>query len=358
MSVPSMATGAVESVDGEPKGTGESCDDAGCEALQTLQARLHSAKSDIVFLQNEHRLTLRGLHAEVAKLQKTVKELQFALVNNGIHLVDEESYKARVAALEDELDKWCCHCRYLTSQLEQANSVLVSLNQRLQLQDWQHQTELAEKDSIIANLQRELEWKCSALAELETGVRRRSLLMHLPPSGIPVAPTAAQSVPSSTPGDHTSPQYVSARGQKRAPQNKSSAATLRHSMSSGEQRLPEISQVEQSSQHQGERRASQPCLTNRTQPRSASSPRCPPSVAVSQKPTRGPNSVRFSGHLPPLADGGHLSPFPTRSLVRQQLRVHCEAGVDVDRHLSIDRIPSPELRPKKVTTTVVEVSSK
>ncbi|KAK8767228.1 hypothetical protein V5799_005977 [Amblyomma americanum] len=138
-----------------------------------LQAQLRSARSDLVFLQTQHKLTLRGLHAEIAKLQKTVKEMQFALYTNGITLVDEESYQAKIAQLEEDLDKWCCHCRFLSSQLEQANNALVSLNQRLQVQDWQHQAELSEKNSIIANLQRELEWKCRTLAELEMATRGR-----------------------------------------------------------------------------------------------------------------------------------------------------------------------------------------
>ncbi|XP_064460697.1 coiled-coil domain-containing protein 92-like [Ornithodoros turicata] len=361
MSVSIMATEAMESAVGMQSG-GEPLGGCGYESCASLKSRLHSAKSNILFLQNEHRLTLRGLHAEIAKLQKTIKELQFALINNGIPLVDEESYKKRVASLEDELDKWCCHCRYLTSQLEQANGVLVSLNQRLQLQDWQHQTEIAEKDSIIANLQRELEWKCTALSELEAGTRRRSLVLRLPQGG-PPGPSA-QSTKSSNPVDHGGREANPIRAQKRLPLNKSSSTPLQRSMSSGESRLPEISQSEQSRPRQGERRLPQTCVVSRpatsgqTLPKNVSSAaKCAPNATAHQNSPRG-TTVRLGGHLPPLADGGRTSPFPTRSLVRQQLRVHCDAGVDIDTHLSIDRIPSPELRPRKVTATVLEVSSK
>ncbi|KAH6934478.1 hypothetical protein HPB50_024550 [Hyalomma asiaticum] len=160
-----------------------------------LQAQLRSARSDLVFLQTQHRLTLRGLHAEIAKLQKTVKEMQFALFNDGITLVDEASYQAKIAQLEEDLDKWCCHCRFLSSQLEQANNALVSLNQRLQVQDWQHQAELSEKNSIIANLQRELEWKCRTLAELEMSTRGRAGTRRM--SG-PAGPLAASMTSSSS----------------------------------------------------------------------------------------------------------------------------------------------------------------
>ncbi|KAG0429574.1 hypothetical protein HPB47_023504 [Ixodes persulcatus] len=134
------------------------------EDKSNLSAKLHSARCDVIFLQTQHRLTLKGLHAEIAKLQQTVKD----------------SYKARIEELEENLDKWCCHCRYLTSQLEHANKALVALNQRIQVQDWQHQAELKEKNSVIANLQRELEWKCRTLAEMEMSSRRRSFVRQLP----------------------------------------------------------------------------------------------------------------------------------------------------------------------------------
>lgn len=43
------------------------------EDKSNLSAKLHSARCDVIFLQTQHRLTLKGLHAEIAKLQQTVK---------------------------------------------------------------------------------------------------------------------------------------------------------------------------------------------------------------------------------------------------------------------------------------------
>lgn len=63
--------------------------------------------------------------------------------------------------------------------------------------------------------------------------------------------------------------------------------------------------------------------------------------------------------LPPLVDPTRALAFPARSLVHHQLTaVHCDSGLSTDEELSIDRVPSPELKPKKLGSRVVEVSTK
>lgn len=51
-------------------------------------------------------MTLRGLHREVERLQKSVRELQFALITQGLTLVDEEAYQKRLRQLETSLNYW------------------------------------------------------------------------------------------------------------------------------------------------------------------------------------------------------------------------------------------------------------
>lgn len=63
--------------------------------------------------------------------------------------------------------------------------------------------------------------------------------------------------------------------------------------------------------------------------------------------------------LPPLVDPTRALAFPARSLVHHQLTaVHCDSGLSTDEELSIDRVPSPELKPKKMGGRVVEVTTK
>ncbi|XP_077533929.1 uncharacterized protein LOC144145939 isoform X2 [Haemaphysalis longicornis] len=344
---------------------------------KTLQAQLRSARNDLVFLQNQHRLTLRGLHAEIAKLQKTVKEMQFALFNNGMTLVDEESYKAKIGQLEEELEKWCCHCRFLSSQLEHANNALVSLNQRLQVQDWQHQAEMSEKNSIIANLQRELEWKCRALAELEMASRGRGNMARRASGPLAASMTTSSSlVEPALPGSRRTPPH---KGSGIAACEKASAAgtsTLRKSS----HRLPLIVRdrptdddhddyvAAQSSQpstavsrgatprrasHSGARAVSAKCLP--VAGSSTGSKKKPPPAEASGETARRRQQLR----LPPLVDPMRAVSFPARSLVHHQLTaVHCDSGLSTDEELSIDRVPSPELKPKKLGNRTLEVSTK
>lgn len=346
-----------------------------------LQAQLRSARSDLVFLQTQHRLTLRGLHAEIAKLQKTVKEMQFALFNNGITLVDEASYQAKIAQLEEDLDKWCCHCRFLSSQLEQANNALVSLNQRLQVQDWQHQAELSEKNSIIANLQRELEWKCRTLAELEMATRGRGTRRMSGPAG----PLAASMTSSSSLVEPCEPvRTPSQRNLMAGACGKASAASTSARKSS--YRLPVIVRDRPPNDDDDDDVAPQSSQSSTTTSRSvtprrhagarAASAKCLPVAGASSSSSAGSSSKKKSDQagargavesdrrraqlrLPPLVDPTRALAFPARSLVHHQLTaVHCDSGLSTDEELSIDRVPSPELKPKKMGGRVVEVTTK
>lgn len=345
---------------------------------KTLQAQLRSARNDLVFLQNQHRLTLRGLHAEIAKLQKTVKEMQFALFNNGMTLVDEESYKAKIGQLEEELEKWCCHCRFLSSQLEHANNALVSLNKRLQVQDWQHQAEMSEKNSIIANLQRELEWKCRALAELEMASRGRGSMARRASGPLAASMTTSSSslVEPPLPEPRRTPPR---KGTGTAACEKAAVAGT-PSLRKSSHRLPLIVRdrptddddddyvAAQSSQpstaasrgatprrasHSGARAVSAKCLP--VAGSSTGSRKKPPAGEASGETDRRRAQLR----LPPLVDPMRAVSFPARSLVHHQLTaVHCDSGLSTDEELSIDRVPSPELKPKKVGNRTLEVSTK
>lgn len=330
-----------------------------------LQAQLRSARSDLVFLQTQHRLTLRGLHAEIAKLQKTVKA----------------SYQAKIAQLEEDLDKWCCHCRFLSSQLEQANNALVSLNQRLQVQDWQHQAELSEKNSIIANLQRELEWKCRTLAELEMATRGRGTRRMSGPAG----PLAASMTSSSSLVEPCEPvRTPSQRNLMAGACGKASAASTSARKSS--YRLPVIVRDRPPNDDDDDDVAPQPSQSSTTTSRSvtprrhagarAASAKCLPVAGASSSSSAGSSGKKKSDQagargavesdrrraqlrLPPLVDPTRALAFPARSLVHHQLTaVHCDSGLSTDEELSIDRVPSPELKPKKMGGRVVEVTTK
>lgn len=92
----------------------------------------------------------------------------------------------------------------------------------------------------------------------------------------------------------------------------------------------------------------------------STSAKCLPEITLPRGPTRvGAERLRAQLRLPPLVDASRSLSFPSRSLVRQQLRIHRDCAADVSGDLmSIDRVPSPELKPKKMTSQAVEVSTK
>ncbi|XP_003740889.1 coiled-coil domain-containing protein 92 [Galendromus occidentalis] len=134
-------------------------DEVLADMVIALQVKLHSARSDLVFVQGKQKMLLRSLHSEMEKLQRTVRELQFAIVTKGLSYIDEDTYKARVAQLEARIADWSMRCNYLNAQLNVANDSLVELNERVQLQEFEHEDIVRQRDEIIAVLKRQLEMK-------------------------------------------------------------------------------------------------------------------------------------------------------------------------------------------------------
>ena len=67
------------------------------QLLQGLLQQLESARSDVQFLAAQHADTLKGLHAEIGRLQQSNRELQFQLTF--------QSEADRVKQLEAQLGK-------------------------------------------------------------------------------------------------------------------------------------------------------------------------------------------------------------------------------------------------------------
>ncbi|XP_022666602.1 uncharacterized protein LOC111252648 isoform X1 [Varroa destructor] len=129
------------------------------DALVALQVKLHSAKNDLLFVQGHHKMTLRGLHREVERLQKSVRELQFALITQGLTLVDEEAYQKRLRQLETSLNYWSTRCNYLRNQVTASNNQIVQLNYQMQRREDELDAMIQQRDRNIALLKRELELK-------------------------------------------------------------------------------------------------------------------------------------------------------------------------------------------------------
>lgn len=78
-------------------------------------------------------MTLRGLHREVERLQKSVRELQFALITQGLTLVDEEAYQKRLRQLETSLNYWSTRSVQQESDKDTSKKPILNLKTNVQV---------------------------------------------------------------------------------------------------------------------------------------------------------------------------------------------------------------------------------
>ncbi|KAF8788119.1 Coiled-coil domain-containing protein 92 [Argiope bruennichi] len=191
-----------------------------------LREKLKAAQDSIRFLQDEHALMLKGLHEEIERLQDLCRDLQFRCETSGCLLPDSDSMgggiKNEVKLLEQgtptaysisEMNSrsnvsscWCCkdprlHNRKRAShglrflnpdcleqkvnnllkenadlkrKLVESHQAIDILDQKEKLALWQHHQEMEQRDSAILRLEKELEAKCTTIAQLTSqGARRK-----------------------------------------------------------------------------------------------------------------------------------------------------------------------------------------
>uniref|UniRef100_D6RJ58 Coiled-coil domain containing 92 n=1 Tax=Mus musculus TaxID=10090 RepID=D6RJ58_MOUSE len=57
-------------------------------AATNLENQLHSAQKNLLFLQREHASTLKGLHAEIRRLQQHCTDLTYELTLKSFELTE------------------------------------------------------------------------------------------------------------------------------------------------------------------------------------------------------------------------------------------------------------------------------
>lgn len=188
--------------------------------VERLKDQLKTAHSNIAFLQQQHSQMLVGLHQEIDRLQRNAQNLQKKLELHDL-LEDEEPLKKRIAELELEVAHCCQRSDFLSKELEHANNVISALDQKLKLQEWQHQNEMEEQKKIINRLEYELELKCSKLADLNAKLntsKKRSIFQkmsfsspRLPSVTLPPFPKSRLSLDSASTRSSPSPPFQEAR---------------------------------------------------------------------------------------------------------------------------------------------------
>ncbi|XP_032732353.1 coiled-coil domain-containing protein 92 isoform X1 [Lontra canadensis] len=167
-------------------------------AATNLENQLHSAQKNLLFLQREHASTLKGLHAEIRRLQQHCTDLTYELTlkssdQTGDGASRSSELKRRCEELEAQLKLQEEENNELLKQLEQKNAVIAVLENTVKEREKKYLEELKVKSHKLNMLSSELEQRAGTIAYLTAQLHaaKRKLLSaggasDGSPSGSPV----------------------------------------------------------------------------------------------------------------------------------------------------------------------------
>ncbi|XP_029427201.1 coiled-coil domain-containing protein 92 [Rhinatrema bivittatum] len=167
-------------------------------AASNMENQLHSAQKNLLFLQQEHANTLKGLHAEIRRLQQHCTDLTYELTlkssdppGSGNSRSDElkrkcEELEAQLKVKETENDD-------LVKELEQKNAMILVLENTIKEREKKYLEELKMKSHKLNMLSSELEQRASTVVYLTSQLHATkkkfmssSGTVEVTPSGSPV----------------------------------------------------------------------------------------------------------------------------------------------------------------------------
>uniref|UniRef100_G3TRB3 Coiled-coil domain containing 92 n=1 Tax=Loxodonta africana TaxID=9785 RepID=G3TRB3_LOXAF len=136
-----------------------------------LENQLQSAQKNLLFLQREHASTLRGLHAEVRRLQQHCTDLTYELTlksseQTGDGASRSSELKKRCEELEAQLKSQEKENTELLKELEQKNAMILVLENTIREREKKYLEELKVKSHKLNMLASELEQRAGTIAYL------------------------------------------------------------------------------------------------------------------------------------------------------------------------------------------------
>ncbi|TRY98021.1 hypothetical protein DNTS_008743 [Danionella cerebrum] len=137
----------------------------------TLENQLHSAQKNLLFLQQDHANTLKGLHAEIRRLQQHCTDLTYELTMRSSDPGDDGEARCRelhqrCEELEIQLKAKEQENTELLRDLEQKNAMISVLENTIREREKKYLDELKLKSHKLAVLSGELEQRASTIAYL------------------------------------------------------------------------------------------------------------------------------------------------------------------------------------------------
>ncbi|XP_054450288.1 coiled-coil domain-containing protein 92 [Pteronotus mesoamericanus] len=152
-------------------------------AAASLENQLQSAQKNLLFLQREHANTLRGLHAEVRRLQQHCTDLTYELTLKSSEQTGDTPSRSselqkRCEELEAQLKAQEKENAELRSALEQKNATIAVLESTVKEREKRYLEELKAKSHKLNMLSSELEQRASTIAYLTSQLHatKRKLL--------------------------------------------------------------------------------------------------------------------------------------------------------------------------------------
>ncbi|XP_055003609.1 coiled-coil domain-containing protein 92 [Sorex araneus] len=140
-------------------------------AATNLENQLHSAQKNLLFLQREHAGTLKGLHAEIRRLQQHCTDLTYELTlkgsdQAGVGSSRSSELRQRCEELEAELRAKEQEKEELVAALEQKNAMIAVLENTVKEREKKYLEELKVKSHKLSLLTGELEQRAGTVAYL------------------------------------------------------------------------------------------------------------------------------------------------------------------------------------------------
>ncbi|XP_057601526.1 coiled-coil domain-containing protein 92 isoform X1 [Hippopotamus amphibius kiboko] len=152
-------------------------------AATNLENQLHSAQKNLLFLQREHASTLKGLHAEIRRLQQHCTDLTYELTLKSSDQTGDGSsrsseLKKRCEDLEAQLKLKEDENHELLKELEQKNAMIAVLENTIKERERKYLEELKVKSHKLGVLTSELEQRAGTIAYLTSQLHatKRKLL--------------------------------------------------------------------------------------------------------------------------------------------------------------------------------------
>lgn len=151
-------------------------------AAANLENQLHSAQKNLLFLQREHAGTLRGLHAEIRRLQQHCTDLTYELTLKSSEQTGDgrssSELQRRCEDLEAQLRAKEQEHKALLRELEQRDAAVAVLETKVREREKRYLEELKLKSHKLNLLSGELEQRAGTIAYLTSQLHatKRKLL--------------------------------------------------------------------------------------------------------------------------------------------------------------------------------------